>query len=178
MNTITKTVAPDVKWCARFVDATGNKKTPKYTLTHMTGYYPEIETQRGRDGNISFYLMESRDSGSKDSAPELRLQGKNSLNLTGLKFLFVENGKLRGYAYGYPFDKKTYSKDNKPNPFYGCKDDAYLFILYQKDGEPRPSSIDMLVLENGKTLASTYCKSLMNGGYDDVLALLHKLIEK
>ena len=166
-------ITPDIKYYARFVDATGSKKTPKYTVTKQAGYFPQMETQRGKDGNISVYLMASKDSGStKDNAPAMKLQGKNSLNLTGLKEYFVDGGKLSGFAYGYPLDKATYSKDEKPNPFYECKDDAYLFIIHQTEGSTRPSEIEMIVLSNAKALAPAYCKSLMIGGFDEVLASL------
>ncbi len=173
-----RTVTPNIKCCARLIDATGSKKTPKYKITHKMGYFPELENLKGKDGEISFYLLESRSSGSKEDAPEMRLQGKNSLNITGLKYLFVDRGKLSGFAYGYPSDKKTYSKDNKPNPFYGCRQDAFLFVLHQKDGEPRPSVIDMLVLENGKALAPSFCKSLMNHGFDEALRLLDEVAQE
>lgn len=171
-------IAPDVKFYARFVDTTGKKKTPKYTIVQQAGYYPQMESQRGKDGNISVYLMASKDSGStKDNAPAMKLQGRKSLNLTGLKEYFVDGGKLSGFAYGYPLDKPTYSKDEKPNPFYDCKDDCYLFVIHQNKGEDKPNSIEMLVLENAKALAPAYCKSLMMGGFDDVLASL-RLVAK
>lgn len=171
-------IAPDVKFYARFVDTTGTKKTPKYTVVQQAGYYPQMESQRGKDGKISVYLMASKDSGStKDNAPAMKLQGRNSLNLTGLKEYFVDGGKLSGFAYGYPLDKPTYSKDEKQNPFYDCKDDCYLFVMHQKDANTRPYEFEMVVLENAKALAPAYCKSLMMGGFNEVLASL-RLVAK
>lgn len=171
-------IIPDIKYYARFVDVTGGKKTPKYQVIKQAGFYPQMESQRGKDGNISVYLMASKDSGStKDNAPAMKLQGRNSLNLTGLKEYFVNGGKLSGFAYGYPLDKPTYSKDEKPNPFYECKDDCYLFVIHQTEGNPRPSEIEMLVMDNAKALAPAYCKSLMMGGFDEVLASL-RLVAK
>lgn len=169
---------PSIKYYARFEDVTGNGKTPKYQIVHEAGYYPEMETMKGRDGKISVYLIPSKDSGSnKDNAPAMKLQGKNSLNFTGLKDYFVDGGKLSGVAYGYPFDKPTYGKAGKPNPFYECKDDCFLFVVHHTKEDLRPSGFEMLVIEKGKVLAPIYCKSLLMGGFEDVLSKLRSIKE-
>lgn len=158
-----------IKYYAMLVDTTGSNKTPKYTITKSVGAYPQMEALRGKDGNISLYLMENRSS--KIDAPAMKLQGKGSLNLTGLKDYFVD-GKISGYAYGYPSDKPTYGKDEKPNPFYDCKDDAFLFKIHHEEGSPRPQKIEMLVLDKQRICAAAYCKSLMMGGFDEELSML------
>ena len=109
----------------------------------------------------------------------MKLQAKNSLNFSGLKDYFV-NGRLSGFAYGYPLAVKTYSSKQKPNPFFTYKDDGFLFIVHQDQTaatEPekiKPSCIELIVLEGAKVLISSYCKMLQMGGFDEALAALRK----
>lgn len=166
---------PNIRYYARFVNSTQKgKKTPKYTIVAQAGYYPPMEELRGKDGFISMNLMEKLKEGN--SVPSMRLQAKNSLNFTGLKEYF-QDGKLSGYAYGYPFDKATYSKDNKNNPFFTYKQDGFLFLIEQDKSQPNnlvPVSIELMVVEGAKVLISAYCKQLVMGGFDDALTELRK----
>ena len=171
---------PNIRYYARMEDCTGNGKTPKYRITAQAGYFPPMETIIGRDGKVSMYLQVSKDSGSKkDNSPAMKLQAKDSLNFTGLKDYFVD-GKLSGFAYGYPLAVKTYSSKQKPNPFFAYKDDGFLFIVHQDQTaatEPekiKPSCIELVVLEGAKVLISSFCKMLQMGGFDEALAALRK----
>ena len=169
-------IAPRIAYYACMEDSTGNGKTPKYTISRQAGFYPAMEELVGKDGKISMYLLPSRESGVvKDNAPAMRLQAKNALNFTGLRDYF-EDGRLSGYAYGYPLQSRKYAKGD--NPFFEYKDDAYLFLIHQggKDGSVtvRPSSIEMLVLDGAKVLAAAYCKQLVMGGFDEILGSLRK----
>ena len=166
---------PNIRYYAKMVNTTQKgKKTPTYTITAQAGYYPPMEILRGRDGKISMNLMEKLKEG--DNVPSMRLQAKNSLNFTGLKDYFID-GKLSGFAYGYPLDKPTYSKDNKQNPFYDYRQDGYLFIVGQDNKDTNgiiPTSFELIVLEGAKVLISAYCKQLIMGGFDDELNALRK----
>lgn len=166
---------PNIRFYARFVYATQKgKKTPKYVLATQAGYYPPMEQLRGRDGRITLYLMEKLKEG--ENVPSMRLQAAKSLNFTGLKEYFKE-GKLSGYAYGYPLDKPTYSKDDKPNPFYDYRQDGFLFRVYQDEKDPTnltPTCIELVVLEGAKVLISAYCKQLIMGGFDEALKQLRQ----
>lgn len=101
------------------------------------------------------------------------------MNFTGLKDYFVD-GKLSGFAYGYPLADKTYSAKNKINPFFEYKDDGFLFIVHQDDKavteteKIRPSFIELIVLDGAKVLISSYCKQLVMGGFNEVLDALRK----
>lgn len=166
---------PTIRFYAKMVNTTpkGNK-TPKYTIVAQAGYFPVMEQLKGRDGQVSFNLMEKLKEGT--NVPAMRLQAKNSLNFTGLKDYF-ENGKLSGFAYGYPLDKETYSKDNKPNPFYEYRNDGYLFIVHQDPNTPNniiPTCIELIVLEGAKVLISSYCKQLVMGGFNEDIEALRK----
>ncbi len=171
---------PNIRYYARLEDCTGNGKTPKYVITAQAGYYPPMDELVGKDGKISMYLQVSKDSGSKkDNAPTMKLQAKNSLNFTGLKDYFI-NGRLSGFAYGCPLDKKTYSSKQKPNPFFAYKDDGFLFVVHQDQTaatEPeriKPTCIELVVLEGAKVLISAYCKQLVMGGFNEVLKALRE----
>ena len=170
---------PNVRYYAKMVNTTQKgKKTPKYTITAQAGYYPPMELLRGRDGQISMNLMEKLKEG--DNVPSMRLQAKNSLNFTGLKDYF-QDGKLSGFAYGYPLDKQTYSKDERSNPFFDYKQDGFLFLIEQDEKDPTnltPTSIELVVLEGAKVLISAYCKQLVMGGFDEALQALREQAQK
>ena len=170
---------PNIRYYAKMMNTTQKgKKTPKYTITAQAGYYPPMELLRGRDGQISMNLMEKLKEG--DNVPSMRLQAKNSLNFTGLKDYF-QDGKLSGFAYGYPLDKPIYSKDGKPNPFFDYKNDGFLFLIEQDEKDPTnltPSSIELVVLEGAKVLISAYCKQLVMGGFDDALCALREQAQR
>ena len=145
---------PNISYYAKMVNTTQTGKvTPKYTITAQAGFYPPMEQLKGRDGLVSMNLMEKLKEG--ENVPSMRLQAKNSLNFTGLKEYFVDGGKLSGYAYGYPLDKQTYSKDDKPNPFFDYRTDGFLFLIHQDEQHPEsqtPTSIELIVLEGAKVL--------------------------
>ena len=157
-----------------------SKKIPKYVITQSAGCYPPMEQLKGKDGKVSFYLQESQKSGiQKASAPEMRFQGKGSLNVTGLKSIF-DGGQLSGYAYGYPYDKPTYSSKKLANPFYEHKDDAFVFKVYNDDNaltaaeRTRPAKFEMIIIDGGKILAASYGKQMQLGGFEEALQALRK----
>ncbi len=151
--------APNILYYARMEYDQTSKKTPKYVVTAQAGYYP-MEALRGRDGRISMYLLEKLKEGA--NVPAMRLQAKDSLNFTGLKEYFTPEGKISGFAYGYPLADETYSSKGKPNPFYECRGDGFLFIVHndtaitRTDGSMIPSCIEMVVLEGARvTIANS-----------------------
>ena len=170
---------PNIRYYAKMVNTTQKgKKTPKFTISEAAGYYPPMEQLKGRDGQISMNLMEKLKEG--DNVPSMRLQAKNSLNFTGLKEYFID-GKLSGYAYGYPLDRPTYSNDEKPNPLFDYKDDGFLFVIHTDESDPTsivPVVIELIVLEGAKVLISAYCKQLVMGGFDEALQALREQAQK
>ena len=170
---------PNIRYYAKMVNTTQKgKKTPKFTISEAAGYYPPMEQLKGRDGQISMNLMEKLKEG--DNVPSMRLQAKNSLNFTGLKEYLID-GKLSGYAYGYPLDRPTYSNDEKPNPLFDYKDDGFLFVIHTDESDPTsivPVAIELIVLEGAKVLISAYCKQLVMGGFDEALQALREQAQK
>ncbi|MCD8202435.1 MAG: hypothetical protein LUD48_02190 [Prevotella sp.] len=178
---------PNIRYYACLTLCTDKgKSTPKYRITASAGYYEPMTALIGADHNISFYLLEKLREG--DNIPSVWLQGKNSLNFTGLKEYFDDNGKLNGNAYGYPYQSKTYSTKKRANPFYEYRNDGYLFIIHQDtastvtdEEQPQqitPTSIELLVLEGAKSLISSYCKMLAMGGFDDTITQLRTLAKE
>ena len=152
-------------------------ETPKYTITKAWGFMPEMEQLKGKDGTISMYLM-PKDRNDKSSTPPMRLQAKGGLNLTGLKDYFLD-GKISGFAYGYPHPKPTYSSKEKSNPLYPCKDDGFLFVVHFDEqpttGDPiKPNCIELIVLEDAKIMVGAFCKQLVMGGFDEALEQMRK----
>ena len=173
-------ITPKIRYYAKMEDCTGSGKIPKYVITAQAGYYPPMDEIIGRDGKVSMYLQVSKDSGSKkDNAPAMKLQAKNSLNFTGLKDYFVD-GKLSGFAYGYPLADKVYSNKKIENPFYQYRNDGFLFIVHQDKKaataaeQIRPAFIELIVLDGAKVLIPSYCKQLMMGGFDEAINQLRK----
>lgn len=168
---------PYICYYAKMVYDTNSKKTPKYVIIAQAGYYPPMKHIKGRNGLISMYLMEKLKEGL--NVPSMRLQAKDSLNFTGLKEYFVD-GRLSGFAYGYPLSDKTYSSKKKENPFYEYKDDGYLFIVHQDKNtttaleQIRPTVIELIVLDGAKVLISSYCKQLMMGFFDEDIESLRE----
>ena len=167
-------ITPNIRYYAKFELSKDSKKTPKYVITTQAGYYEPMESLKGRDGQISMYLMEKLKEG--EQVPSMRLQAKGSLNFTGLKDYFV-NGKLSGYAYGNPDDKPTFSSKKKTNPFFEYKNDGFLFVVSLSRDNAKgiiPLSFELIVLADARILVADYCKQLLMGGFDDELALLRK----
>ena len=174
-------ILPDILYYAKMEYNANGKKTPKYTIVKEWGYFTPMEKIKGKDGLVSMYLIESQGHGSnKANAPAMKLQAKNSINFTGLKEYFNEDGTLSCYSYGYPSKDATYGKDKKENPFFNYKDNGYLFIIHQDKTAStaaeriRPAYIELLVLDGAAPLIASYRKMLMMGGFDDKLECLRK----
>lgn len=167
-------ITPNIRYYAKFELSKDSKKTPKYIITKQAGYYEPMELLKGRDGQISMYLMEKLKEG--EQVPSMRLQAKGSLNFTGLKDYFID-GKLSGYAFGYPDDKPTYSSKKCPNPFYDYRKDGFLFVVHCEKNDEKgiiPLYFELMVLTDARILIASYCKQLIMGGFDDELDLLRR----
>ena len=170
-------IIPTIRYYGRLEFDNNSKTTPKYTIKSEAGYYEPMEQIKGRNGLVSMYLMEKLKEGT--NVPSMRLQAKNSLNFTGLKDYFVD-GKLSGFAYGYPLADKVYSNKKIENPFYKYRNDGFLFIIHQDrkavtaSEQIRPARIELIVLDGAKVLIPSYCKQLMMGGFDEAINQLRK----
>ena len=171
-------IQPTIKFYGRLDYNIKSGKSPKYVLVRAWGDYRPMNKLKGRDSMVSMYLLPKRE-GQSSNCPQMHLQCKGSLNLSGLKDYFI-NGKLSGFAFGFPPSTPTYSSKNKPNPFFLNKEDGFLFIVHQDKEAPtsaeqqRPNYIEFLVLDGCKCLIGSYCKQLSAGGFDEVLKVLRR----
>ena len=161
---------PPITYYAVFeLNTPKGNKTPKYTIVSSSGYYPPMHKLKGRDGQISMYLMEKLKEGL--SVPAMRLQAKGGLNFTGLKDYF-EDGKISGYAYGNPYERETFGKEEKANPFFKHKDDCFLFQMHDatdSEGKQIVKSFELIVLSGRKSFGAAFCKALQQGCFDEAL---------
>lgn len=141
-------------------------KVPRFDLVQISGYSKSWEALKNKDGQIYFYLNEARGIiNSPDSRRADRfLMGKGSLNFSSVFLLECEPSNGYFVGYGNPNGKETYSKNNKPNPFYECRDDGYLFLI-SEDWR----TIEVFVIPNGKNTILGNAKALNDGVYNDML---------
>lgn len=172
-------IQPTIVFYGRLDFDSKSGKSPKYVLTSVWGNYLPMEALRGRNGMVSMYLLPKRE-GQSSNCPQMHLQAKGSLNLSGLKDYFI-NGKLSGFAFGFPPSTPTYSSKAKPNPFFpSYTEDGFLFVVHQDKEAPtsaeqqRPDYIELLVLDGCKVLVGSYCQQLMLGGFDEILKALRR----
>lgn len=172
-------IQPTIKFYGRLDYNPMSGKSAKYTLTCIWGDYPPLDGLKGRDSMVSMYLL-PKCEGQSSNCPQMHLQAKGSLNLSGLKDYFI-NGKLSGFAFGFPPSTPTYSSKAKPNPFYpSYTEDGFLFLVHQDKEAPtsveqqRPDYIELLVLDGCKILVGSYCQQLMLGGFDEILKALRR----
>lgn len=140
---------------------------PRFDVTGVSGYWPELESIKNRKGQICFYLLENDgfiDTNALRRA-DRRLQAKDSLNFSSVYLLNLNTEPLVGY--GNPNGQKTYSKDKKPNPFFECRTDGYLFII-----QPDWKAIEILVITNGLYTIEANAKAFADGQYNEALATL------
>ena len=162
---------PNTRYYARLELCKEGIKPPKYRIVAEAGYYAPMESLKGKDGYISMYLQNQRKE--RDDIPAVWLQAKKSLNFTGLKLYFID-GKISGFAYGYPSDEETYSKKAIPNPFYEYREDGFLFLIKDDKTGIVPASMELIVLEGAKSMIALHCKQLVMGGFDDALSFLRE----
>ncbi len=162
------------------LEYTKGTATPKYVQTKMFGDYEPVKSLAGRDGKVYVYLTEKINPDNAD-APTMRLQGKASLNISGLKNYFVDGGKVARACYGTPPKGETYGgKKPKPNPFAGHATDGFIFLLgdvvevANAEGKQVaiPKYIEWLVIPNANRLVGTYVSGFAKGGYVELIEQL------
>ena len=173
-------ITPNIRYYAALEYCKDSKETPKYVIKAQAGDYPPMEELKSRDRRVYMYLMEKIRNGAH--IPSIRLQvTKNGLNFTGMKEYFID-GKISGFAYGYPDKSDTYKNHGKekPNPFYDYKNDGFLFIVHQDKTATteaerlRPSYIELIVLAHGGENLRIWCKQLLMGGFNKIIAKLRE----
>lgn len=165
------------KWV---LDTDKVRRTPTYTLQRYLGESP-ILYKKGRGGRIYFYYKPN--ISSSPDAPAINLQGRDSINLTGLRFLTKDGWRLEeSVAYGEASQVATFANGNV-NFMYGHRADAYIFKLgkyvpfdYGRDTciMKVPSVIWWLILSDERLRAKQYAKALLTGLLDSELEELER----
>lgn len=145
-------------------------KTPRFDITQMAGYYKPIESLKNKDGQVYFYLNETR---GIINSPDARradkfLGARGSLNFSSI-YMLDSIPDSEGYLIGYgnPYRLQTHGKDKKQNPFYDNRDDGYLFLIEQ-DWQ----TIEILVIPNGCNTILGNAMALQDGKYNDALEMM------
>lgn len=144
-------------------------KTPRFDVAEMAGYYKPLEALRLKNGMLYFYLNNTAYTTSTTNNPARRradrsLQVKDSLNFSSVYLLETPAADGSIIGYGNPYGAATFGKDRKPNPFAGCSNDGFLFII-----APDYSQIEILVIPNGLFTMLGNAQALCDGRYNEAL---------
>lgn len=139
--------------CISFTDkVAGNYKGLTYFVNHK--------------GQLFFYKTPCRDFVDTDSKRLAEWSLTNSsLNLSSI---YIEDTDCPGIGYGYPNAKRLLSNGSE-NPLFPFRNDAYLFLINQDY-----SSIELLVIPDGRNLIHSYYQKMIDGGFDEEVKELRK----
>ncbi len=145
-----------------------DRKTPRYNLQAVAGYWSGTDKLRTSKGEIYLNLIpKDKDHSLSADSPEYRLQvrpatNKTSINLTGLRLEFMDDTELV-FASGEPLQSQQYK--NEVNPLYEERMDGFLFVLSK---EPqRAEVLEMFVLSGEQPLIDAHRKRMALGGYNE-----------
>lgn len=146
-------------------------KVPRLDLTRLAGYYKPLQSLTNKNGQIFIYIQEAKDriNSPDERRAERYLQGKDSLNLSSVYLLRRSTPESPFVGYGNPDRSKTFSKSHKPNPFYECRDDGFLFLI-----APDWQTIEILVVTNGYNTIQGNAKGLADGAYNEALETMRE----
>lgn len=131
--------------------------------TNPTGYTGLIDFINAK-GQMYLYKVAAREivkASSKRLAEWALSNGK--LNLSSIYF---EDIDFPEYGYGYPNANRLLS-NGTANPLFPFRNDCYLFLT-----NPDLTTIEVLVIANGRNLAGAYYQRLIDGEIDSDLEQL------
>jgi len=133
-----------------------------------TSYFDNTEEgYRGLDmfvnkkGHLAFYKTPNR---SFLNPERKRISEYSLTNNYNFSSIYIEDLDYPEYAYGYPNANLKIGSKGELNPAYPYRQDGYLFIL-NKDY----TQIEILVIEGGRNLISSYYQSLIDGDFEETL---------
>jgi hypothetical protein len=150
------------------------RKQPRYDLVAFAGYWGALDKLKNYKGQLYFNLIptDKNEYRKQDgTTPEYYLQctpaKSKSINFSGIRFQY-ENGKETAFASGEPSINEKL-KGGIINPMYNQRNDAFLFIFSNN-----MERLEIVIIENGRTLIDAYRKQLAIGGMDEVLNSLQR----
>jgi hypothetical protein len=117
-------------------------------------------------GQMYLYKMAAREivkASSKRLAEWALSNGK--LNLSSIYFEDIDYPE---YGYGYPNANRLLSK-GQPNPLFSYRNDCYLFLTNSD-----LTTVEILVIANGRNLAGAYYQRLIDGELDSEIEQLRR----
>jgi hypothetical protein len=140
-------------------------KTPRYVITSRKGYFKPLDALKNAGGEIVMYCQRN-DKCNRNSTAETRLQCKGSVNFSSVYLDNLNRETLIGY--GEP-PQTAKLKGDKANPFFDNRSDGYLFIV-----APDKSTIEILIIPDGRQLIKGYAGMLADGLLNEALNELRK----
>lgn len=152
----------------------GPRKQPRYDLTLHLGYWPSLEKIKSVKGEVYMNLIPTDKNEyrkQEGTTPDYYLQCRppksQSINFSGIRFAFSEDKKPI-YGSGEPSDQPKL-KGGVINPLYENHKDGFLFIFSDD-----MKQLEVLIINEGRTLIDAYRKQLSLGGFDSKLEELRK----
>lgn len=150
------------------------RKQPRYDLTLVAGYWSSLDRLKNYKGMIFFTMIPTEQNlyrKQDGTTPEYYLQIKPAkskcVNFSGIRFQYLEGKKLM-FASGEPSMEKVL-KGGVVNPMYYNRNDGFLF-LFSDDMQ----QLEIIIIENGRTLIDAYRKQLSMGGLNQHLDELRR----
>lgn len=143
------------------------RKTPKFNLEKVSGYWEGFEELKDKKGNLSLNLISSDRNGNRkqgNTTPEYYLQCrphncKSSFNLSGLRLMQNDEEDVWTCA-GEPSQELTLrSGDN--NPLYLQKQDGFVFVVDRSFGW-----LEMWVVTGQRLMIDAYRHAFALHRYD------------
>ena len=109
-------------------------------------------------GQLYFYKAPAKELIRSDSKRIAEwMLTNNSQNFSSI---YIEDLEFPEFGYGYPNSKPRLAS-GLPNPQFQFRNDGYLFIV-NKDY----SEIELIVVQDGRNLISSYYQKMIDGGFD------------
>jgi hypothetical protein len=150
------------------------RKQPRFDLTLIAGYWQSLDKLKNHKGKIFFNLIPTEQNQYRKqdgTTPEYYLQispaKSKSINFSGIRFQYQDGNKLM-FASGEPSMEKVL-KGGVANPMFDNRNDGFLFLF-----SDNMEQLEILVIENGRTLIDAYRKQLAMGGLNRHLDELRK----
>jgi len=156
------------------------RANPRVDVMLVTGYYEPLQYLKNPKGMIFFDVLgtDGKINSSDRRRSDVWLQC-SACNFSSVYFMdFGKENEI--FGHGNPSDdefftpKKVKSKDGtiktipKPNPFYkNNRYDGFIFIA-----KPDYSSLEIIIVPNGRYYIQSECNRYINGKMDEVLATL------
>ena len=142
--------------------------TPRYVATAQAGYFKPLEAIKNAKNEIVMYYQRN-DNCNPNSTAETRLQCycKGTINFSSVYLQSLKIGETL-IGHGEPPQMERF-KNGKPNPFFESKADGYLFLI-----TPDLSTIEILIVPQGRQLIRGYAAKLADGVLNEALNELRK----